>query len=573
MPLDLLSPRRLDYANPVNGDAPLNRGLLGWWQVLPRRLGGSRLLDLTGRAPMVLTGFGASSATQGWGPTQRPGGWGELRWPAAASAQGSVPAIPLLASAPAVTLAGWVWQQTLDVIGYLWNQFTNSLDQWAIETWSDGFLYIELNVGSGTLGQIDYSTVMAAQTWTHLTVVFQGSGATNADRLKFYVNGLPRTLTYSGTLPSLWPDVQPQPLIFGRSGSASSAWNGKLDDWRLWLRALAPPEVQALYLRSRLRYPQELRWRSPLHVVPILGYEPPVAEPSQAIAIQTTRTLDYGYPANRDAPLNRGLIAWWQVLPRRRGGARWFDLTGRLAAALSTLSPSSATRGWGATARLGGRGELRLDGTGSLTVPSASALNFGTGDFTVLVWVRFRTVAGASREIAILSKAVTYNLDPGWVLEGHTYAPGSATQVAFTLWNTGGFPYTDTVVNSLSTVPVGTWAQVGLRRQGTTFSLLLNGRVDGVTTHAKVAVDVSNAAALLMGGTVFGQDLLNGALDDVRLWSRALSDQELLACYSASRLGSLRELNWLAWPPGWAGAAAGVAPGAGIVRQMMQHAA
>jgi Concanavalin A-like lectin/glucanases superfamily len=254
-----LGVRSLNYGSPVNGQAPLNRGLLGWWQVLPQRLGGSTLQDLTGREPMTLTGFGASSATLGWGATRRLGGWGELRF-AAGTAQGSVPQIPALNSAPAVTIAGWAWQQTLDVVGYLWNQFNSTLDQWSIETWSDGQIYIELNLGSSTYGNIDYSTVMAAQTWTHLAVVFDGSGATNPDRLKLYVNGVPKTLAYSGTIASTWADVAGAPIIFGRSGSASGPWNGKLDDWRLWLRALSASEVSDLYRSSRLFSVRELTW-------------------------------------------------------------------------------------------------------------------------------------------------------------------------------------------------------------------------------------------------------------------------------------------------------------------------
>lgn len=256
-----LGVRSLNYGSPLNPLAPLNRGLLGWWQALPLSMGGSTFEDLTGRASMALTNFGASTATAGWGATRRLGGWGELRWPAAATAQGSLVAIPALRNAAAVTLAGWAWQQTLDVQGYLWNQFTSSLTQWAMETWTDGFLYIELNPGTATYGSLDYSTVMAAQTWTHLAVVFDGSGATNAEKLKLYVNGVPKTLTsYGGTIPTTWPDVSTQPIIFGRSGAPSAAWNGKLDDWRLWLRALSASEVMDLYRSSRQGSAQELNW-------------------------------------------------------------------------------------------------------------------------------------------------------------------------------------------------------------------------------------------------------------------------------------------------------------------------
>src|SRR5215471_4571503 len=82
-----------------------------------------------------------------------------------------------------------------------------------------------------------------------------------------------------------------------------------------------------------------------------------------ALALLTTRLLDYQQPVNWAAPLNRGLLGWWLVLPQRLGGSRWLDLVGRAAATLVTTLPSGSTSGWGPSRRLGGLGELRFDGT------------------------------------------------------------------------------------------------------------------------------------------------------------------------------------------------------------------
>lgn len=38
----------IDYGNPVNRSAPLNRGLVGWWKAFPDRLSGNVFYELTG---------------------------------------------------------------------------------------------------------------------------------------------------------------------------------------------------------------------------------------------------------------------------------------------------------------------------------------------------------------------------------------------------------------------------------------------------------------------------------------------------------------------------------------------
>lgn len=56
----------IDLGNPV-ADHPLNRGLLAWWMFAPGRAAGSAMADLTGRAPVRLSGT-YSLANQGLFP-------------------------------------------------------------------------------------------------------------------------------------------------------------------------------------------------------------------------------------------------------------------------------------------------------------------------------------------------------------------------------------------------------------------------------------------------------------------------------------------------------------------------
>jgi len=65
---------------------------------------------------------------------------------------------------------------------------------------TDGLL-INFEDGSTTYGYVD-SVISGDDVWHHAIVVYNGGGATNADKLKLYVNGTQQTLIFSGTIPS-----------------------------------------------------------------------------------------------------------------------------------------------------------------------------------------------------------------------------------------------------------------------------------------------------------------------------------------------------------------------------------
>ena len=86
----------------------------------------------------------------------------------------------------------------------------NNLAQ-TIYSWddgADGYLQLVL-VNDGSFYVYNYRTssiaygltatgVISADTWYNALVVFDGGGATNADRLKLYINGTLITLTFTG---------------------------------------------------------------------------------------------------------------------------------------------------------------------------------------------------------------------------------------------------------------------------------------------------------------------------------------------------------------------------------------
>lgn len=85
-------------------------------------------------------------------------------------------------------------------------------------------------------------------TFSHVAMVFDGSGTGNAGRLKGYINGLAVSLVFTGTIPATVPSVN-LPLAIATTSDkvAGNSFNGLVDLPMVWGRALSPEEVWSLY--------------------------------------------------------------------------------------------------------------------------------------------------------------------------------------------------------------------------------------------------------------------------------------------------------------------------------------
>jgi Concanavalin A-like lectin/glucanases superfamily len=276
------------------------------------------------------------------------------------------------------------------------------------------------------------------------------------------------------------------------------------------------------------------------------------------------RSLHYGSPVNTLASLNRGLVAWWLALPQRMGGGRWLDLLGGAHATLVGMGPSSATLGWGSTRRPGGAGELRLAGgtTAYLNVsPWSLVLTPTTTSYTWAFWLKALTFPEWQGVLAQLPAVADPNTQ--FTIYVHTtsnttWGPVTAGVSVGFATGAGNFQGAHSGNNS---VVAGAWSHWVLTWDGALLPAnawrLYRNAVD-VTVAGTVAGTLTTIAATVfnLGRDTYGDPTLNGALDDVRIWRRALAPAEAQALYLSSQEGARRELNWLSWPPGWAGAGA-----------------
>jgi hypothetical protein len=97
-----------------------------------------------------------------------------------------------------------------------------------------GRLYFDVSNGSTSDGYAD--NLFTIGQWAHISMVFNGSGATNAEKLKAYINGVQKTLTYEGTLPSSTANI---PAQF----KAIETGQATLDDMRIYNYVRSPSQI------------------------------------------------------------------------------------------------------------------------------------------------------------------------------------------------------------------------------------------------------------------------------------------------------------------------------------------
>lgn len=132
-----------------------------------------------------------------------------------------------------------------------WTNFSATYTQMSVYKSVTECIYMWTNttnltvyIGDANYGRFTLSGNISVGTNYLISIVYNGSGSTNADKLKIYVNGVEKTLTFAGTIPGTIPAISSTPLYIGNT---SASHRGVMDEIAIMSVALSGNAVLDRY--------------------------------------------------------------------------------------------------------------------------------------------------------------------------------------------------------------------------------------------------------------------------------------------------------------------------------------
>jgi type II secretory pathway pseudopilin PulG len=190
------------------------------------------------------------------------------------------------------------------------------------------------------------------------------------------------------------------------------------------------------------------------------------------------------------------LVGWWKMNETSGTTATDCSCGGNDGTLVNMSSPACWITGQieGALDLDGGNDYVNSGSDGSLDI---------TGDITVALWLR----------------ADSYSNEPDITTKG-------AYNVSYSVWlNSSGrivFALNNNRLTSSLALSTGTWYHVAVTRSGSTRKIYINGQEDNSDTYGTAIGTTSSPFTISTNSYPF-----NGAVDDVRVYNRALNDEEV----------------------------------------------
>ena len=278
-----------------------------------------------------------------------------------------------------------------------------------------------------------------------------------------------------------------------RPFSTSGAFPGSIDDVRIYNRALSATEVSALYRSGSARF-------------------------------ASSQTLTQG------TTLANGLVGHWTFDGSKTTNTTALDSSGQN----NTGTFTNFTRATNAKPGKLGQG-MNFDGTDDyVTIPDSNAIDFSTNsDFTVSTWVKIPTTQGdtAYGDNDIVEKWSGTSGYP-YVIRIMNQTHADNGRILAVQWDGS----VGSIIMSSTRINDNRFHHVLFKKEGATFYLFIDSILEG--SVADTSTDVTtNTSPLFLGMRGNIQNRFTGLIDDVRIYNRALSANEVKQLYN---LGSAK---------------------------------
>jgi uncharacterized repeat protein (TIGR01451 family)/fimbrial isopeptide formation D2 family protein len=176
-------------------------------------------------------------------------------------------------------------------------------------------------------------------------------------------------------------------------------------------------------------------------------------------------------------------------------------------------------------------GALNFNGTSDYIIVADRDEWTFSGDFTISLWVKFNAFCPLWNYF--IGQDEGPNERNKWIL---SYLSRDK-QTAFHINGPNPYPLGGyTIRGNTWAAQTGTWYFIAMTRKGSTYTFYRQGSFDGSAVNT---VQIPNATAPLTIGWAERAEFLSGALDDIRIYTEALSEKEIAELYIEGLTASL----------------------------------
>lgn len=157
----------------------------------------------------------------------------------------------------AFSIICWVYCTNLTANNRIFHKGSASNNKIMLQINSTGDLQASIDTGSAAVNITKTGAGLTVKTLYHLALTYDyGSGATDADRCKLYINGVVQTsLTFSAALPSTTPSAA-APIVLGYNAVGVNSYViGNLNNVAVYNIALDATTIDAIYDAGRFSQP------------------------------------------------------------------------------------------------------------------------------------------------------------------------------------------------------------------------------------------------------------------------------------------------------------------------------
>lgn len=361
------------------------------------------------------------------------------------------------------------------------------------------------------IGRVDLGSPLIGE-WMHLVGTYDGT------EVRLYQNGeLLGIDAHTGTIRTASDDLK----IGKRCGTDNRYFNGSIDEVSIFNAAMSGTDVETLYKKQVGQYNTSL----------IFEFVSPTIKTDASFTKITAQTSSpYGKPlvatGNEQTVYSSlgidttGLVSLWYLDEANVVDTTVINdavvLSNNSGAYNDSVSTDKATVGKF-------NGAISFDGVDDgITIPDSTSLSITSDTISYSAWINMDNNAqSAASRVLSKSNAGTSDVFAMRISSDHT--------VSCRLTNDSSSSVT---IYSSRIVTLNKWYHLTCVYDGTQIKVYINGRLEGSGAQSGNLLDNSDAVTIGTHGTSPGNRRFSGKIDEVSLWSRALSENEVQALYA-----------------------------------------